>query len=104
MRLPLIRRNVVELGVNAEIFFDGQIEIAGQRLRDHADGAAHRIGIFRDVVSGNAGSAAGDRDERSHHADQRGFPRAVRPQQAEDFFFLHVEGNVIDGGKVAVLS
>ena len=44
--LPLVGGNVVELGVNAEIFFDGQIEIAGERLGNHADGAAHRIGIL----------------------------------------------------------
>ncbi len=60
-------------------------------------------GSLRDVVSGNAGRAGCDRNERSHHADQRGFPRSVRTEQAEDFFLLHVEGNVIDRGEVAIL-
>ena len=80
-----------------------EIEVAGQRLGNHADGAAHGIGIFADVMSGNPGRTSSDRNERGHHADQRGFARSIWPQQAEDFFFLHVEGNVIHGGELAVL-
>ena len=101
--LSLFGRDVVELGVDIQIFFDGQIEVAGQRLGNYADRPANAVGVFAHVVSANAGRSGGDRDERGHHADQRGFPRAVRTQQAKDFFFLHVEGNVIDGGEVAVL-
>jgi hypothetical protein len=46
-------RHAVELGVDAQVFFDGQVDVAGQRLRDDADHAAGRVGVLADVVSGD---------------------------------------------------
>ncbi len=66
-------------------------------VRRTSSGSCHHI------VPTNAGRSAGDRNERGHHADQRGFPRSIRPQQSKDFFFFHVEGDVIDGRELAIL-
>ena len=70
-RLRFFAGNVVQLGVDAQVLFDGQVEVAGQRLRDHAHGAARVVRIFRDVEAGDARRAGGDRHQRGHHADQR---------------------------------
>ena len=40
------RGHAVELGVNAQVFFNSEIGIAGQRLRNDADHASHRIGVL----------------------------------------------------------
>jgi hypothetical protein len=72
-------------------------------LRDHANGAAGGVRILADVVAGDFRIAAGDRNERRHHADQRGFSGAVRAQQSENFFFLHAERNVVYRGEFAIL-
>ena len=47
--------------------------------------------------------ARSDRDQRGHHANQRGFARAVRSQQPEDFAFRYAERNIVDRGEVSVL-
>ena len=57
-RLPLLRGNIVELGVDAQIFLDGEIEVTGQRLGNHADSTSRRIRILADIVAGNASPSA----------------------------------------------
>ena len=76
--------------------------IAGQRLGNDADHAAHRVGIFAHIVAGDNGLAAGDRDQRRHHADERAFAGAVGAEQAEDLAVGHREGDALHGFKVAV--
>ncbi len=44
--------NAVELGVDAQVLFDGEVRIAGQRLGNDADHAAHSVGIFGHIVAG----------------------------------------------------
>ena len=60
-------------------------------------------GSVMHIVPTYAGRSGGNRDERSHHADQRGFPRSVRTQESKYFFFFYVEGNVIHGRELAIL-
>ena len=88
---PSFRRNVIKLGVDIEILFNRQIEIAGQRLRDHANSSSRFVGFFAYVVSGDVRRPRSDRDECRHHADQRRFTRAIRTQQAENLALLHLE-------------
>ena len=101
--LTLFGRDVVQLGVNVQVFLNGQVEVAGQGLRDHADRPANVIRVAAHIMSANSGRSRSDGNERGHHADQRGLPRSVRTQQPEDFFFFDVEGNIVDRGEVAVL-
>ena len=95
-------RHAVELGVDRQVLFDGQILVAGQRLRNHADHAPHVVRILAHVVPGHDGLARGDRNQRGHHADERALARAVRPQQAEDLALGHAEVHVLHRFKVAV--
>ncbi len=80
-------RHAVELGVDLQIFFDGQVLVAGQGLGNDADHAAHLVGIFGHVVAADDRLAGGDRNQRGHHADERAFAGAVGAEQAEDLAF-----------------
>ncbi len=81
--------------VNPDILGAGKLGIAGHILRNDADAAAHRVGIADDVVSGHHRRAAGGRNQRGEHADERAFARAVGSEQAEDLAALHREADVI---------
>ena len=48
----------------------GHARIAGHDVAKEPN-AARRIGLFRNVVSGNQSVTRSDRDQRGHHADQR---------------------------------
>jgi hypothetical protein len=70
-----------------------QFEVAKAAQRPVDDGllehdAAHGPGRERvgyDVMPGQPSSTVGRRDSRGEHADSGGLPRAVRPEQTEDF-------------------
>ena len=54
-----------------------------------------------DVPALEADAAAGGSVETRHEIDQRGFPRAVGPDDAEDLPALQPEGDLVDGDKAA---
>src|SRR5271167_3647082 len=83
--------------MNPNVLGAGEVRVAGHILRNYADAVAHRVGIADYVVSGHYGGAAGGRNQRSEHADQRALARAVWSQQAEDLAALYGEADVIDG-------
>ncbi len=99
---PLGSGNAVKLGVDAQVFFNGQVRIAGQRLGNDADHTTHVVRIFRHIVSGNGGLAAGEWNKRGHHADKRALAGAVRAEQAKDFAIGHREAHILDRFKCAV--
>ena len=101
--LALLLRNAVELGVDAEILVEREIGIAGHRLRNHAQAAANVVGLRLHVETRDVSCASGDRDERGHHADQRGLPCTVGTEQPEDFALANAERDVVDGSEVAIL-
>ena len=100
--LAFLRRNVIELGVDIHVLFNGQVEIAGQSLRNYTNHSARRVRFFGDVVSGDTRLAGCDRNQRRHHANQRRLPCPVRPEQSEDLAFFHAERDIVDCGKVSV--
>ena len=77
--------DAVELGVDAQVFFDGEVWVAGERLGNDADHAADRVWVLGNVVAADDGRAGGNGDEGGHHADQGAFACAVGAEQAEDF-------------------
>ncbi len=92
----------VELGVDAQVLFDRQILVAGHRLRNDADHAAHLIRILGHIVAADDRLARGHGNQRGHHADERALAGAVGPEQAEDLAFGDAEVHVLDGFKSAV--
>src|SRR6185437_7354958 len=91
-----LRRHPIELGVDQQIFFDAQVEVAGHRLRNHSHGIASAVRISADVVTGNDGASGGDGQQRGHHADERALARAIGAKQSEHFLLLYLEGDVVD--------
>ena len=47
--LAIFGGNAVQLGVNVQVLFDRQIDVAGQRLRNHAHAMPRGIGILGDI-------------------------------------------------------
>src|SRR5262249_48190024 len=86
-----------------EILLHAQLEIARHRLRDHANRAAHPVGLLPDVEAVDDGRAGGRRQQRDEHANQRRLAGAVGAEQAEELAGLHRERNPVDGGEVAEL-
>ncbi len=79
-----------------------EIRIAGEGLRNDADDAANGVGFLRHVEAGNHRPAAGDGDERGHHANERALAGAVGSEQAEDFAVVDGEADAFDGLESAV--
>jgi hypothetical protein len=77
--------DAIELGVDAQVFSDGEVGIAGESLGNDADPAADRVRLFSHVVTFNQGAPSCDRDEGGHHADERAFACAIGAEQTEDF-------------------
>ena len=100
--LALFARHAVKLGVDRQVFLQGQILVAGERLRNDADRLPHVIRVLAHVVPSHNGFARGDGDERGHHADECALAGAVRSQQTEDLALANAEVHVLDGFKVAV--
>ena len=58
-------------------------------------------GCFRNIEARDDRCSGGGRQQAAKHPDGRGFARAVRPEESEDFAFARVEANVIDRDEVA---
>ena len=100
--LALLFGNLIELGIDGEIFFDGEIDVAGKRLGNDADGSPDRIGFAGDVMAGDDCLPAGDGQQRGHHADECALAGAIWPQQAEDLPFGNLEVDAGDGFEITV--
>src|SRR5208283_77489 len=82
--------------------FHRQIQIAGQGLRNHANGPPHRLRIRRHIMPRHPRRSRRDRNQGRHHPDQRRFPRPIRPQQPENFPLLHRKRNVVYRRELAI--
>ena len=82
--LALRLGNAVELRIDTQVLFDGKIRVAGESLRNDANHAPDRVGLLGNVMSGDDRFAPRERNQRSHHADQRALARPVWPQKAKD--------------------
>src|SRR5208282_3352925 len=100
--LALLRRDVIQFGVNTQILFHRQIQIAGQGLRNHANRPPHRFRISRHIVPRHPRRPRRDRDQRRHHPDQRRLSRPIRPQQPENLALLHCKRNVVHRRELAI--
>ena len=74
---PVIGGNAVELGVDAEVFPDGKVAVAGHGLWYHANIAARLVRVLAHIVTFDQCGSAGDLQQRGHHADERRLACAV---------------------------
>jgi hypothetical protein len=84
------------------IFFDRQIDVAGQRLRNHANRSPYCVRLAGDIMAGHHGSAAGHGRQCRHHADQRTFAGAVGAKQPKNLPVVHVKRDAVDRSEIAV--
>ena len=98
---PHAPAEIVEAAVDVDILPSGEVEVGGQRLRNHADRFAHAHRIARDVEAGDESLSRGRHDQRRQHPAERGLARAVGSEQAEQLAAPHLEAHVVDGGEFA---
>ncbi len=91
---PLVALYPVKFGVDAQIFPDGELRVAGHGLRNHPDLKACAVGRERHVLVKDHNAAARDRQQRRHHPDQRALSGSVGPEQAESFAGINAKGDV----------
>src|ERR1700722_14903007 len=101
--LALICGHVVELRIDTHVLFDREIEIAGQRLRNHSNHAPRSVRVLGHILARNPRIASGNRNQRGHHANQRRLPPPIRTKQPENLTLLYAESNILNRGEVAVL-
>ena len=89
--VALVARHAIQLGEDQQVLLDAQLEVAGHRLRNHADRAPDVVGLLHDVEAVDERRARGGRQQRHQHADQRRLAGAVGAEQAEDLAFLDRE-------------
>ena len=77
--------------VDEQVLPDGQLDVEGVLLRDHAEPGPHRGVIVYRVAAENGQLPAGRRRDAADHPHRRGLARAVRPQEAERLAAVEVE-------------
>ena len=89
-------------GEEMQVFSRGQVVIHAEEIRHVADLPAHALRIACDVDPRDRHQAARGLEQRREDFDRRGFPRAVRPDEAEDFPARNAERKPAHGARVAV--
>ena len=69
--VALLARNAVQLGVDQQVLFDAQLQVARHRLWDDADRPAHVVCLLDDVEAADERGACCRRQQRDEHPDQR---------------------------------
>src|SRR5216683_1171912 len=95
-----VTRDAVDTGVEAEVLGDGEVFIEAEFLRHVADVALDVGGVFADVHAEDGAGAFSGCDESAEGFDDGGFAGAVGAEEAEEFSFVDVEGDVVDCGEV----
>jgi hypothetical protein len=89
-----LRVEAVEFGGKGEVLPGGQLRVEVQLVRQQADASAkRRSAVARRLVAVPHVPRAG-RDERREDADECGFARAVRAEQADDVPRCERQGNL----------
>src|SRR6202030_2031388 len=91
----------VKFGIDAQIFLDGELRIAGHRLRNYPDLKPCPVGRESHVLAEDDNTAAADREQSRDHANQRALSGAIRAEQAESFAGINAKGDVVNSRKAA---
>src|SRR2546426_2319263 len=91
----------VDTSVELQVFRDGQVVIEAEILRHVADALADRFRIRADIEAFDMSLAAAERQEAGEHFDDGGLSAAIGAEETEDFAFLDVEADIVDGGEAA---
>ena len=85
-----------------DIFFDGQIGIKAETLRDITELRAHDMALAPNIRATDRGLAAGRMRQAAEHADRSGLARPIRAEETENRPRRDREREIIDGRDLAV--
>ena len=80
-----------EVGVEANVFIDGEVFIKPEALRHVAEMVLGSFRIMNNIEAGDAGRPLIRRHDAREHAQCGRFPGAVGPDQTKDFAGAYVE-------------
>ena len=95
-RAGLLFREVVEPSEHPEVLASGQVLVHGRVLAGEADRLAHRLRFADDVEARHACAAGIRLQQRREDADGRRLAGPIRPEQAENGAFLHLEVDAVE--------
>ena len=101
--LPLLALYPLELGPKEHVFLDAHFGVQRHALGQVADIPPHVHRLVHDIEAGDAGDAAGGRQEGCQDAHGGRLAGTVGAEEADNLAMRHVEGDVADGGVVAVV-
>ena len=90
------------MAVVAEVFFGGELFVERGGLEDDGDLGADLIRIAGEFEVEDANGAVLRRDQRGEDAEEGGFAGAIGAEEGEDFAGVDVEGEIGEGGALAV--
>ena len=97
------RRDAAQLGHERQVAPDGHLVVERRRVGQKADARADLVRVARDVDAVD-GHLAGGRQEHAAEDLERGrLAGAVEAEEADDLAALDGEGEVADGGVLAVV-
>ena len=98
---PVVRQQMVELGVQFEVLQHGQLAVEREGLRHVADVAPGLHVVAADGPAEQPRGALRGRQEAREHLHRRGLAAAVRAEEAEDFAAGDAEADIVDRGEAA---
>lgn len=93
----IIGRYVVQVGVEGEVFADGEIFVEAEFLRHVTDFRTEQGMVLHGIPAEDADRAGGGFEEAGEEPDQSGFPRAVRADEAQHFATGYREADARQG-------
>ena len=86
-----------QIGIEADVFIDGQVFVKPEALRHIAERVLGALGIAHHIGAADDGRARIGRHNSGQHTQRRGLPCPVGTDQSEDLACAHVEAQPIDG-------
>jgi hypothetical protein len=101
---PLLQRaaaQAIDLALQAQVLAPGGLTVYPGLLRDHADQAAHGVGVAHHVVAGDRGRARVGQRKGGEDLHRRRLAGPVGPEQAEHRAGLDGKVQSVEGPHVA---
>ena len=97
-----ISRHPAGAGEKANVFFDGQVAIEAETLRDVAELISHLVAVAPDIHARDLRPAAAGMNQSTQHPDRRRLARAICAEETEDRSRRDRERKIADRVRIAV--
>ena len=99
---PRVAVEILDAAAETKVFLDAHLKIERAAFRHVADIAAHAERIPEDIMAGDGGRPGGGGLVAGEDAHRGALAGAVVAEEADNLPALDVEGDVLDGGVVAI--